>query len=74
MVSCPFSLKIASVLAKEKVCLAIGFEVRPVAADDAIFGDDGLEDAPPMTSPSTTMKRTFTSANLLAIQNVHRLV
>ena len=61
-------------LAKEKICLAISFEGRQVAADDAVFGDDGLEDAAPTTSPSTTMKRTFTSANLLAIQDVHRLV
>ena len=32
-------------LVKEKVCLAIVFEGRPVATDDAVLGDDGLEDA-----------------------------
>ena len=32
-------------LPKEKIGLAFVLERSPVAADDAVFGDDGLEDA-----------------------------
>ena len=32
-------------LVKKEVCLAVVFERRPVATDDAVFGDDGLENA-----------------------------
>ena len=38
-------MKIASMLTKKEICLAIVLEGRPVAADDAVLGNDGLEDA-----------------------------
>lgn len=45
LVGLPFCLQVGRVIAFKENGLAVGLERCPVAADDAVVGDNGLEDA-----------------------------
>lgn len=52
----------------EKLHLKILFERSPVAADEAVVGDDGLEDAPVVVRAVLMLRRQHDVAALVADQ------
>ena len=57
LVGGPFFLEVGGVVTKEELGLAGRFERGPVAADDAVMGDDRLEDTAVVVGTVTMLGR-----------------